>query len=274
MAFPYFGGIILPMTTNRCPACAQSIATDDINVKDGVAHCRSCGKLSRLADLIDQPSVDPKVLETPPAGCSYDQAIDGGAVVRASLRSPGVAVGLLAFCLFWNGIVSTFLLTAIGGLYTNLIGPLPQWFPVWMNSGKRGQLGPNMHLGETLFLCIFLIPFVVVGLGMFLAFLIRVIGRVEMIILGNEGKVRTGFGPFNWTCRFDASQVKRVTVGRTSYEQNGQFKPLISIEADRTVKFGSMLPDDRRAWMLSAAQLLLVSRKSVGSPSRFAGRRT
>ena len=86
-----------------------------------------------------------------------------------------------------------------------------------------------------------------------------VVNLSEVVVTGTDGRVRTGFGPFNWTRRFDPSRVKRVVIAQTSYEQNGQRKPLIQIEADRTIKFGSLLPDERRAWMLGVLHLQLVA---------------
>jgi hypothetical protein len=246
------------MVSTTCPACGKAIATDDINIREGVGLCRACGKLSRLGEIADQPSVDVSALTTPPAGCSYEEPFVGGMVVRASLRSSGAAIGVFAACVFWNGIVSVFVLVAIAGLYTNLVGPLPTWFPAPSNSGRHGNMGPDMPLGMTLFLCIFLLPFIAVGLGLLLTFLTCLMGRVEIVVAGNDGRVRTGFGPFNWTRRFDASRVTQVSSGQTSYEQNGQRKPLIQIEAERTVKFGSTLPDERRAWVLGVLRLLLV----------------
>jgi hypothetical protein len=53
------------------------------------------------------------------------------------------------------------------------------------------------------------------------------------------------------------SRVTRVAIGQTSYMQNNQRKPLIVIDADRTIKFGSMLSEVRRAWMLSVLRLRL-----------------
>ena len=253
-------GIIPLMVANACPLCGKPIAADDINIKEGVGLCRSCGKLSRLADIADQPAVDAKTLATPPEGCSYFQSIGGEVVVRASCRSLGAAVATLAICLFWNGIVSVFVLVAISGLYSHFIGPVPSWFPAPTESGQHGRNATGMPLGTTLFLCVFLIPFVLVGSAMILAFFMCLIGRVETNVTGSDGRVRTGFGPFNWTRRFDASKVSRVSTGQTSYETNGQRKQLIQIDADRTVKFGSGLPDQRRNWMLGILQVLLVGK--------------
>ena len=251
------------MATSVCPDCGQPIPPDDINVKEGVGLCRACGALSRLADIVNQPPIDPDSLTTPPAGCSYEQQPSGTLIVRASHRALGTAMGALALCLFWNGIVSVFVLVALAGLYTHFIGPLPAWFPVPRNA-TESDFGPDKPWGTTLFLCIFLIPFVLVGLGMIAVFLGSLIGRVQVLVAGSDGRVRTGFGPFNYTRRFDPSKVTRVTAGQTSYQVNNQNRPLIRLEADRPIKFGSMLPEDRRNWMLAVLRLHLILQRQAG----------
>src|SRR5437763_14609589 len=94
------------MATNVCPDCGQPIPPDDINVKEGVGLCRACGALSRLADIVNQPPVDPDSLSTPPPGCSYEQPPGGTLVVSAPHRVLGTVLGALALCLFWIGIVT------------------------------------------------------------------------------------------------------------------------------------------------------------------------
>jgi hypothetical protein len=93
-------------------------------------------------------------------------------------------------------------------------------------------------------------------------------------VMADDGRVRTGFGPFNRTSRFDASRVKRVSIGQASTQQNAQRKALIQIEADRTVKFGATLPDERRAWMLGALRLLLVPNRDGGGDAGRSGHTT
>jgi len=246
------------MVTNTCPACGQPLAIDDINIKEGVGLCRACGKLSPLSLIAEVPAADPSLLAKPPDGCSFAEPMGGGLIVRASLRSPGTAVAMLAICLFWNGIVSIFVLLAIAGLYTNLIGPLPHWFP----GPPGGKSGSNigMPLGMAIFLCIFLIPFVTIGLILIGTFLNMVMGRIEVRIESGIGLVRTGFGPFNWTRKFDASKVKRVIDGQTSWESNGRRQQVVQLETeDKTIKFGSMLTERRREWMMGLLHVLLVA---------------
>ena len=120
-----------------------------------------------------------------------------------------------------------------------------------------------------LFLCLFLTPFVLIGTGLFFALLLSVAGRVEVVVSGPDGRVRTGVGPFRWTRRFAAGDVRRVAAGQTAYQENGRAKELIQIETpDRTVKFGSMLPGARRRWMMAALQQLLVVGPKRGGGTR------
>jgi hypothetical protein len=258
------------MPTNPCPACGKPMAAADINVAEGVGLCRACGKLSRLREIAEQPELDPKALTTaPPPGCSIEERPGGGRVVRASLRSPGMAVAALAVCLFWNGIVSVFVLIAISGLYTHFVGPLPHWFPAPGETGKKGNIGPDMPLGMTWFLCIFLIPFVTIGLIMIATFLTCVFGRVEIITEGPVGRVRTGFGPFKWARRFDPTQVRRVSQSLSSWQQNNESKPVVQIDADRVVKFGSMLEDRRREWVIAVLHAALIAKRPLGTSARL-----
>lgn len=178
----------------------------------------------------------------------------------ASARSVGGAAGLTFVCLFWNGIVSVFVLVAFAGLYTNLIGPLPQWFPAPTGNGSKSGSGSGigMPLGMAIFLCIFLIPFVTVGLIMIGSWFTCIAGDVRVVLQGATGAVSTGVGPIRWTRRFDASAVKRVGRSQTSWKQNDQSKPVIEIQADRTIKFGSVLSDERREWMIRTVRPLLM----------------
>jgi hypothetical protein len=112
----------------RCPACDNVLTADTINIKEGVALCPKCGKLSRLSELTYSDRSIQEILSKPPAGCSII-ALDHGVIARASLRSVSGFIFPALFALFWNGVISLFVSQAIAGLYANLIGPVPEWFP-------------------------------------------------------------------------------------------------------------------------------------------------
>lgn len=250
----------------RCPDCDELIASDAMNIQEGVALCANCGTLSRLSELnLSGKSID-EILSSPPQGCSIEPR-GPGVVITASLRSIGGFVGCAAFALFWNGIVSVFVLLAIAGLYTNLIGPLPTWFPApGMNDGKPEMNGDRMDLGMSLFLCVFLTPFILVGTGMVAAAIINLVGKIEVVIDEFESSVTTGIPIFRWKRRFDARQIRAVSYGTTNWESNGRRQRTIELVADRTVKFGSMLQFNRMEWLRAVLYHLLL--RGDGKSSR------
>jgi hypothetical protein len=244
--------------SQRCPDCDELLTSDAMNIKEGVALCPGCGKLSRLSDLNTSGRSITEILARPPAGCSINS--DGQCVVvTASLRSLAGFLFASGFALFWNGITSVFVLIAIAGLYTNLIGPLPHWFPApGMKEGKPEMNGGPMDLGMTLFLCIFLIPFVTVGIGMVGVAVMNLIGKVEVVIDEFDSYSATGMGFLRWKQRFDPREVRAVEFGTTAWQSDGGRNKLIEIRANRTVKFGSMLQCDRLEWLRAVLRQLLL----------------
>ncbi len=243
------------MTNPLCPTCKRPLTSEQINVAQGVAWCADCNTLSRLVDLLNLAEIDVQ-LDQVPSGCTIRD--DGHEIhIRASTRSIGGALGCLAIALFWNGIVSVFVLVAIAGLWTNLVGPIPDYFPA------PDMDGDPMSLGMTLFLCVFLTPFVVIGSGMIAMVFLSLLGRVDVRISGERGSVFTGVGFLGWTRRFTPSKVTRVDIGETAWKQNDQAKPIIKVEADDTVKFGSQLTEVRRNWLRSVLHVLLLTPDSA-----------
>jgi len=248
-----------------CP-CGQDIPIADINVAEGVALCRGCGKLSRLTDLatpVEEAAAIQAASAEPPPGCRIE---DHGTEVTlvASARSLASAGGLLFFALFWNGIVSVFVVVVAASLWANLIGPIPAWFPAPSNSGASGGSGGGsngaiMPLGMALFMCLFLTPFVLIGTFVALTALVSLFGKVEVRLRGPDGVVFTGIGPIGWRKRFDAAKVKAVKFVESSTETNGKRQKLIAIEGEvKTVKLGSLLSDQRRVWLGGALKAVLV----------------
>jgi hypothetical protein len=254
------------MHENFCPVCDAVLPTVAINIAEGVALCPACGKLSRLAEVAEheRPLAETlsETLAKTPHGCSihnHGQEL----IVRASLRSMSTFLGALAISLFWNGIVSVFVLIALSGLYANLVGPLPAWFPAPGNDG--------MPLGMTLFLCIFLIPFVTVGAIMIAAMFLALGGKVEVRLTDHQGTVRTGLGFLAWRQRFDPQQVREVRQGNSTWKSSDSPpSKLIEIEADRLVKFGSSLQEDRRVWLIAMLQVLLLPKFEKQRPQILA----
>jgi len=249
------------MSDRICPECNAALPAEAINIAEGVALCGICGQLLRLSDVLDATETHEEFerwVNGPPSGCSIEN-FGNEFKFTASLQSAAGFLGSLAMCLFWNGIVSVFVSVAISGLWLNLVGDPPHWFPAPKMNNKP------MSLGMTIFLCLFLTPFLVIGFGMLMSVLATAMGRIQVIVRPREGKVLTGFGPFNWPQRFDPREVRSVTEGLSSWTNNDEHQPQIHIDADKMVKFGSLLRDERRKWLRAMLRELLVSK----NPSRI-----
>src|SRR6188768_339904 len=142
------------MVTPTCPKCSQRIPADDINVAADVAFCRPCNGAQSLSELAHGTGIDPNIdLARPPEGAWLrEQAL--GKVVGATHRSVGGAIGSLLFGMFWNGIVSIFVALAVASTLALLGVSLPNWMP------KPIMNGSAMGVGMTIFLWVFLSPFI------------------------------------------------------------------------------------------------------------------
>jgi hypothetical protein len=215
---------------------------DDLNVATDVALCRGCNLVHKLSSLVQAAELGEGVdFNRPPAGAWY-RSSGLGVVIGATHRSWGTVFGLLAVSLFWNGIVSVFVFLAINATLHLLRIPTPQWFPAPKMNGS------DMGVGMTIFLWLFLTPFILIGLAMAGAFLSALAGRTEVRVQHSEGVVYSGIGP---------QAVKEVRIdlqqSRTS-DGKARSKKQIVIEMPdgKLIKFGSMLREDRMKFVAAA----------------------
>lgn len=247
-----FSGMITP----TCSKCGKAIPSDEVNVANDVAYCRACNLSHRLSDLTQGAGLDGALdLNNPPAGAWYrNEGI--GPVIGATHRSLGTAMGALAFSLFWNGIVSVFVLIAAASTLRHLGIAVPDWFPAPVMNGSP------MGLGMTIFLWIFLTPFILIGLVMIGAFLSALGGRTEVRMGHAEGVVFTGIGALGYRRRFDASGVKEVRIDDRQWRDSDgdrRRKTCIVIETrdGKQTKLGSMLTPERRKFVAGAVRKVL-----------------
>ncbi len=227
-----------------------------MNVAKDVAYCRTCNQSYPLSSLT-HGGIDTDVnLSDPPAGAWY-RSDGAGIVAGATHRSIGTAIGALFVGLFWNGIVSIFVLLATAATLGHLGIPVPHWFPAPnMNGGPMG-------VGMTIFLWLFLTPFIAIGLVMIGAFLSALAGRTEVRINGAEGLVFSGIGAIGRRRRFATTSVKDIRIDERPWHDsdgNRQHKTYIIIETHqgKPIKFGSMLTDERRRFLAAAVRKSLA----------------
>jgi hypothetical protein len=252
-----FPGLVNPnpdvmTTTPICPECRKTIPVEDINVVKDVAYCRSCNLGHELSELV-QATADPKPanLAHPPPGTWYRAELSGGIVIGASHRSWGAALGLLGISLFWNGIVSVFVLFAISGTLHQLGWAVPEWFPAPKMNGH------TMGLGEVIFLWLFLTPFIAIGSVLIVSFISTVCGRTEVYIQHGLGRVFVGIGRLGWTRRFDPAKVANVELAPRSWrntdaDPQSQLEVRLEMQEGKVIKCGSLLNEERQRFLLSA----------------------
>jgi len=244
------------MVTPTCSRCGRAIPSDDVNVANDIAYCRVCNLAHPLSGLTQGTGLDSNLdLSNPPSGAWY-RSDGAGLVIGATHRSLGAAVGALAVALFWNGIVSVFVLLALASTLRNLDVQLPGWLPApAMNDSSMGA-------GMTIFLWLFLTPFIFIGLTLIGTFLSSLAGRTEVRLTGAEGVVFTGIGALGYRRRFDASSVKEVRLEDIQWRgRHGQRRSktgiLIETSDGKQVRLGSMLAPERRKFVAGALRKVL-----------------
>ena len=247
--------------TPTCPRCQGVIPSEDVNVANDIAFCRTCNLSHRLSNLTLGTAIDENVdVSRPPVGTAFQR--DGrGVVITATHRSLSQAFGLLLFCLFWNGIVSVFVLLAIASTLRHLGAPVPHFFP---SPTSKGNFIP---VGMTIFLWLFLTPFIAIGLGMFATFLSCLAGRTEVRVQGGECILFTGIGPLGFHKRFSTSEVRDVRLEDKRWRDSAgdsRRKAQIVIETNgKAITFGSMLTEERRQFVPAAVKKELQPNHAV-----------
>jgi len=251
------------MVTPTCARCRQAIASEDVNVANDVAFCRRCNVTYQLSEMLQDDDLGRGAdLTNPPKGAWY-RSSGGTTIVGATHRSIGAAIGLLAISLFWNGIVSAFVLEALSGTLQLLGIAVPHWFPFPTVEGPEGDIhGPS--LGMTVCLWIFLLPFMAIGAAMIGAFFSCLAGRTEVRIQQNEGVVSSGIGFLSRRRRFDPGTVRKVRIDpRPSRDCQGNAVILIKTDAGKAIRFGAMLAPDRLHFVGTALrEVLSAGRRS------------
>ena len=209
-----------------CPACRSQIPPEQINVAANVAACAHCGEVFALSSLTEtQPAAPEFDLAEPPSGAWYRQEMRGWRI-GATTRSP-IAFFLVPFMCVWSGF-------SLGGLY-----------------------GMQIVNGKfDLFMSLFGLPFLIGSLLFGGLAAMTVCGRIEVSTSDNEGRVFAGIGPFGWTRRFDWDQITEIKEEVPGYHYTGIRGQVISLVGNTRIKFGSMLSDQRRYYLLQGLRAL------------------
>jgi hypothetical protein len=205
-----------------CPECHTEIPLDDVNVSTDIALCRKCGETFSFSELNEDGAMVDVNLSPPPSG-TWSHSQGNGFEVGATTRS-ALAFLLVPFTMIWSGI-------SLGGIYGSQIA----------------------HGKFVLTQSLFGLPFPVGSLVLIPITLMSIFGKVVVRGSGDEGSVFMGLGPAGWTRRFRWSEIKKVHLSETRWQQNGRNLPLLEFAGDnKSLRFGSQLSENRRNFMLAA----------------------
>jgi hypothetical protein len=200
-----------------------------------VAYCRGCDKaypLSELARGVETLNVD---LSTPPKGAWFrDDGME--ASIGSVWRNLSTGVFFLIFSVFWNtitwGLLSAMLL---GG--TNVTGP--------------GITHRNGVTTVDTAAYLFMIPFVLVGLGMATATIAIWFGRAEVTIRGKDAVLFRGVGSVGRRTPFDLTSVTGVSIEKSNISRNGRPMQHISIDGPG-ITFGTGFNKDQQKFIVAS----------------------
>lgn len=223
--------VTMPVTCD----CGQTIPAGDVNVDQGVALCRACGKVLKAfpgPDSQEQAKAIVLAAGQPPAGCDVAER-DGWAVLSARLLGP-MSFIVLFVAVAWNALI---------------LHILPR---MW-----TGGQSP----GDTLFLLLFPLA----GAGAILYALVHLFGRYEVRLKGDRGESWIGLGRVGWTRRFDASRVTAVRFEEREIntKDGRRIERFITLDLGDprrgwcTFSLAKHLPEQRRLWLGGALKKLL-----------------
>jgi hypothetical protein len=128
---------------------------------------------------------------------------------------------------------------------------------VWSGFSLGGIYGTQVAKGEfDLGMSLFGIPFVLGTLLFGGIAVMTVCGRIDVIVEDTAGRLFTGVGPFGWTRRFDWSEVTRIEEDVLGYQYSGSNGQVISLVGKTRLKFGSMMSEARRYFLLQGLRVL------------------
>lgn len=189
------------MTTSvelKCPRCGAVLAMEDVNMATDMALCRACNQISRFSDLVQEEG-DEDILDSVPRRMEVVKTARGLEVTYRKLKGPGFF--FLFFSLVWNAITYGALSMMLGKMtHENLVGQL------------------------------FLIPFVLVGLGTFLGAVYFLFGRMTLTLAPGRGELFRGVGNMGRRQQFFLAKDSRISIEPSNIQQNHRVLEKIVVE--------------------------------------------
>src|SRR5262249_53981902 len=189
-----------------CPKCRADFPLEDINVSTDIALCRRCDETYSFAELSQGEALVVDAAH-PPDGAWYES--QGNEFEVGATSRSWMAVILVPFTVLWAG------------------GSLQAIYGSQLAKGTF-DLAPSL----------FGIPFLLGSLGLVMATLMAVCGKVMVRGSGDQGSVFVGVGPCGWTRRFRWSEIRTARPSLTTWQRNDSHLHIIELVGPKTIRFG------------------------------------
>lgn len=204
-----------------CPDCRAEIPEDDFNIAKDIAYCRSCSTMFEFSALTKRAELEQVDLEEMPKHLKVVPHYQGE--ILEYKKVPAEVLFLIFFDLFWTGIVSAAIF-------------LPE----------EGE-GPPI---------LFLIPFVLVSIGIFFGILFMLFGKQTFSVGDHETVIRHGLAGIARKKSFLNDDVKSIIIQKGTFSVNDvvQDEICVNLHSGGTVKFGATIEEYCQKYVASWLQ--------------------
>lgn len=206
----------------KCPQCGAVLAPEDINVSKDVVLCRGCSAVSSFSELVHGKEEE-AILDSLPPKLKVIKRADELVLQYGYPKLIGVFV--LCFALFWNTIV-TVLLTV-------------------MLTGGTYKLNGVEKTGGDFSDCLFMVPFIVVGMGTLALAWFWFFGSMILTLAPGRGEWFCGLGRLGKRWQFLLACDSRITLVQNGVGNDGHVIQKISVTQPqgKAFYFGSGIQD-------------------------------
>jgi hypothetical protein len=234
------------MRTLTCSSCGAAISQENINVAKDFFYCPACQKAGTISAQISDVEISADYSRGAPAG-TWERSEMNRLVVGARCFEWGALLGQLFTAVFWNGILSLFLL--VFGVFTlqSLKVPLPEQ----LNFIEKKP--ENFPPGMLVFFWLFITPFVAIGLWMIYSVFDTLFGKIELLFDRGNLVIKRSVGPFSTEKNIQLANLAGLAIKAASTTKSGNpINYQIELtERDGIIhKLGRGIPTNRLGYLL------------------------
>ena len=216
----------------RCPKCKNRVRNKDINISDDVVFCTHCHAKFPPSESYEMRQKSHYDLDNPPDGAWIERK-GNKIVIGASAKSP-VALVIIPFLIIWTA---------------------------WLLYALTKAEWDRMKITENLILTFSVLA--IVAIVFWIYALIKVWGKVELTIDGDQGKAFTGLWNIGQTTRFNWQDINSVREGDAGFKFRREKRKTIVLQGKKNISLKFGLEQHRRHYI----KMALISLKVVDNKS-------